>query len=371
LAHVRRRGPYTYEIRVYLGRDASGKKKYLIETFHGTKGQAQRQGAELEVLHRPRVSGPQKAAVTLGEYLEKRWLPKVKTAATERTGETYEWHVRRLLPAVGHLPLYGLTAGDLQDALDSLQGSPVTRRKIIGTLKTALRQAVAWGLIPSDPTEGLLLPRKPSRTHRTLNREQLIRYLGAAGRTQHPAILRLLAVTGMRLGEALGLKWEDVDFDRGTVTVRRGIDTRRSRSKPEGDETKTPAARRTIRLDGETLALLAELKQRQAKQKVLPLRQEEAFVFTNLATGKLVSIHAVHRAHRRALKLARLPHIRIHDLRHTAASVLLDAGVPVTTVADLLGHSTPATTVALYAHPIRRGQALAELLDSQKDSRDG
>ncbi|HAG07015.1 MAG TPA: site-specific integrase, partial [Peptococcaceae bacterium] len=128
MAHVRRRGPNTYEIRVYLGRDAGGKKKYLIETFRGTRGQAQRRAAELEVLHRPRVSGPLKAAITLGEYLEKRWLPKAKAAVTERTGETYKWHVRRLLPAVGPLPLYGLTAGDLQDALESLQGSPVTRR---------------------------------------------------------------------------------------------------------------------------------------------------------------------------------------------------------------------------------------------------
>lgn len=199
------------------------------------------------------------------------------------------------------------------------------------------------------------------------NPEQLAAYLEAARETRYHALLRLLAVTGMRLGEALGLKWADVNLRNGTVTVRRSIDTRKGRPKPEGDETKTAAARRTVRLDGETLALLAEIKQRQAKQRVLLLRQEGAFVFNNPGTGKLVSIHAVHRAHRRALKLAGLPHIRIHDLRHTAASILIAAGVPVTTVADLLGHATAATTMRLRPRREARCQLGRRFADKDAD----
>lgn len=83
-------------------------------------------------------------------------------------------------------------------------------------------------------------------------------------------MLRLLAVTGMRPGEALGLKWEDVDFARGTVTVRRSVDVRKRRLKPEGDEAKTAGRERTIKLDEETLAALAELKRERTKGKVSP-----------------------------------------------------------------------------------------------------
>lgn len=364
MAHIRKRGPNSYEIRVYLGRDNQGKKKYLTETFRGTKGQAQRRAAELEVLHRPRVAGPVRAAVTLGEYLENRWLPAVRDAVSERTWETYTWHVKRLLPAVGHLPLYGLTAGDLQEALKALEGAPLTRKKIIGTLKTALRRAVAWGLLPADPTEGLLLPRTPRKKYRVLNKEEWVRLLEAAKGLKHYPLIRLLAVTGMRLGEALGLKWADVDFDRGTITVRRSVDVRKRRFKPEGDETKTPASERTIRLDRETLEVLAALKREQIRGRVAFLRQEEALVFGD-GTRPVHEVK-VRLALKRALKRAGLPDIRPHDLRHTVASLLLDAGIPVTTVADLLGHSTPATTTSLYAHAVRGGRSAADILELEK-----
>jgi len=365
MAQIRKRGR-GFTISVYLGEGPDGKKRFYHETFYGTKVQARVRAAELEAeLKKDRLFGPKPKGESLGEYLD-RWLERVKGTVSERTWETYEWHVRRLKEAIGGLPLAGLTAGQLQDALAALEGTPLTRKKIIGTLKTALRRAVAWGDIQDDPTKGLLLPRVPRKRYRVLAREDWVKLLEAAKGLKHYPLIRLLAVTGMRLGEALGLKWADVDFERGTVTVRRSVDVRKRRFKPEGDETKTPASERTVRLDRETLDVLAALKREQARGRVAFLRQEDALVFGD-GTRPMSEVKA-RLALKRALKRAGLPDIRLHDLRHTVASLLLDAGVSVTTVADLLGHSTPATTVGIYAHAVRGGRSAVDLLRSDKNS---
>lgn len=369
MASVRRRGSNKYEIRVYLGRDAQGKKKYHSEMFYGTRSQADRRGAELDVLLRPRVVGPRVSAFTLKDYLEKRWLPAVKDTVSQRTYETYVWHVQRLVPVIGHLQLYGLTSGDLQEALKNLVGPPLTRKKIIGTLRTALRRAAGWKLIPYDPTEGLLMPRVPRKRPKVLNREQMIKLLEALKPYKHYLILRLLIVTGMRLGEVLGLKWADVAFEQGTITIRRGIDTRKRQFKPEGDETKTASSERTIKMDKETLDLLAAARHERLKQrtriKVSPLRIDDMLIFGDGV--RPLGEDAVRKTLRRALKRADLPRIRVHDLRHSVASILIDAGVPLATVAELLGHSTPSTTVSTYTHKLRRAISAAVMLDGQKD----
>lgn len=365
MAQIRKRGR-GFTISVYLGEGPDGKKRFYHETFYGTKAQARVRAAELEAeLKKDRIFGPKPKGESLGEYLD-RWLERVKDTVSERTWETYEWHVRRLKGAIGGLPLAGLTAGQLQDALTALEGTPLTRKKIIGTLKTALRRAVAWGELKDDPTKGLLLPRVPRKKYTVLTREGWVKLLEAAKSSRHYPLIRLLAVTGMRLGEALGLKWADVDFARGTVTVRRSVDTRKRCLKPEGDEAKTPASERTIRLDRETLEALAVLKKKQARGRVAFMRQEDALVFGDGVTP--VAEYSVGAALRRVLKKAGLPRMRLHDLRHTVASLLLDAGVPVTTVADLLGHSTPATTTSFYAHAVRGGRSAVDFLRSDKNS---
>lgn len=187
---------------------------------------------------------------------------------------------------------------------------------------------------------------------------------------KHYLILRLLIVTGMRLGEVLGLKWADVDFEQGTITIRRGIDTRKRQFKPEGDETKTAGSERTIKMDKETLDLLAAARHERLKQrtriKVSSLRIDDMLIFGDGV--RPLGEDAVRKTLRRALKTAELPRIRVHDLRHSIASILIDAGVPLATVAEFLGHSTPSTTVSTYTHKLRRAKSAAGvLMDGQKD----
>ena len=228
-----------------------------------------------------------------------------------RTWENYEWHVRRLKAAAGHLSLWGLTAGTLQEALAKLTGSARTVRDSYATLRTALRQAVGWGMLPSNPTAGLRTPKVPRTEKRVLTREELERLLDAARHYKHHLVIRLLGLTGLRLGEVLALRWRDVDLAHGTATVCQSVDLRRRTLK----DTKTDAAVRAIRLDPETVALLREHRRSQAESPVTPLRRGADLVF-RASDGRPLKESAVRKTLNRALRKAGIDHIRVHDLRH-------------------------------------------------------
>lgn len=359
MAQIRRRGPNRYLISLYLGRDAQGKRKYHNEYFHGTKTEAQQRAAELHLALKRR-RGPASLAMTVGEYL-KSWLEKIEGTVSERSFGTYAYHVKRLVPMVGQLSLYELTAFELQTALGKLKGCPKTIKDSFGVLKTALRQAVAWGLLNTDPTAGLRAPRVPRKEKKVLTPGELEKLLEAAEGYKHYPVIRLLAVTGARLGEVLGLSWKDIDFMHGTVTIRRAVNTRKRKLK----ETKTAASERTLKIDEKTLEVLKLLKRQQEQnRKVIKLKPEEYLIFT-APDGRPVKDSAVRKTLRLALKKAGLGRMKPHDFRHTAGSLLLDAGYSLPVVAAFLGHSSPATTAAIYAHAVRKG---ANVVDALKDA---
>ena len=368
MAQLKRKGPNKYLISVYLGRDANGKKIYHYEAFNGTLSQARLRAAELEAQLKKRA-GPAKLSMTVGQYLD-TWLEKIRGTISGRTWETYFWRTRRLKEILGNLPMYNLTAFTLQEALAGLHGKvkPRTLKDMYSTLRTALRQAVAWGLLSSDPTAGLRAPRVPREERRVLTVQELKKLLEAAKGYKHYLIIRLLALTGMRLGEVLGLKWQDIDLEKGTLTVRRAADVRHRKLK----ETKTSSSERTLLLDAETVALLKAHRKASGKVQSLAVKRSD-LVFASL-DGRPVKESAVRKTLNRALAKADLPHIRIHDLRHTAGSLLLDAGYSFPTVAAFLGHSSPATTAAVYAHAVRKSVSVAAILKEkeadQKTDRD-
>ncbi len=349
MAQIRRKGPNKYLISVYEGRDSKGKRKYYNEFFHGSLAEARLRAAELHAARRKK--GPSSLAKTLGDYLQE-WLNQVKSSVSERTHETYAYHVRKLLPVVGRLQMYGLSAFELQKGLSGLEGSSRTVKGVYGTLKTALRQAVAWGLLQSDPTAGLKTPRVARQERPVLTQEELRRLLEAAKLYKYYLVIRLLALTGARLGEVLGLRWQDLDLEKKTMTIKRAADGKHRREKAD---TKTYSSKRTIKLDDETASLLAVYRK---GRKVVSIKTGELVFSCN---GRIIREDAVRRTLRYALKKAGLPHMRVHDLRHTAGSLLLDAGYSFPTVAAFLGHSSPATTAAVYAHAVRKGVSVANI----------
>jgi len=368
VARVIKKDTNRYLIEVFLGRGPDG-RRYHQEGFRGTLSQAKRYAAELEARLKPRL-GPSRAAITVAEYLD-MWLERIRDTVSERAWRTYRWHVERLKPAVGHLSLYALSAGALQEALaeHKLAGgfeglSRRTLKGLYGTLRTALRQAVAWGYLPIDTTLGLKAPRVGRTDRRVLTREELEeRLLPALAGYRHGLLVRLIAVTGMRLGEALGLKWCDLDLEKGVVTVRRAADCRTGELK---DEPKTPAGVRRIVLDAETPRLLRAHREAQKGRKVAHIRREE-LVFAS-ADGRPVREKAVRLTLKRALRKAGLPPIRVHDLRHGAATILLQSGIDLASVAAFLGHACPATTAAIYTHPQRSGcSVVADAVSREAD----
>lgn len=357
---VRRRGNKVYNISIYLGRDENGKKQYVFETFYGSKTEAKEREAELKK-ELKNCKGPRSAAMTVGEYL-KYWLNSIKNNVERNTFNTYSWHVDKLTPLIGEYPLYAVQVTDLQNDLQILSDLLAHKsvKGIYTTLRTAFRQALAWGILATDLTDGLRTPRKPRMEQEVLNKGELEKLLESLKGYKHHAPLRLTAVTGARISEILGLQWKDINFKKGTVTIRRAVDIIKREVK---DTTKTTASQRTIVLDDETIAVLKTHKEAQKKNTVSPLIKSDALVFCT-SEGRVLRYGSLNKTLNLALKKAGLKRITIHGLRHTVASILIEEGVPLATVAALLGHSSPATTANIYIHLLQGGDSVISVMEN-------
>jgi integrase len=216
------------------------------------------------------------------------------------------------------------------------------------------------GVVPRNVCDLVDPPRKAKRKMQVYTPEQVAQLLDALADNSYQALITVAATTGARLGELLALRFGACDFERGTVTIHSG------RAEVEDGwadtEPKTDAANRTIALTAQTIALLREHRKRWLEQKLWLgaawQGDADGYVFPNQIGGQLG--HAtVERAFKRIVLAAGLPLIRFHDLRHTAASLLLARGVPVTEVARMLGHSSPHITYKIYAHAIPDAQRQA------------
>ncbi len=341
----------------------TGKRKSLY-------GKTRREVAErLKVALRDQQQGLPVVSekLTVAQYLT-RWLeasakPSVKT----KTYEGYESIVRvRVVPRIGRTTLSKVTPLDLQVLYADLQRDGLSSRSAHHThrvLHRAFGQAVRWNLIPRNPCDGVT-PPKPKRSEmRVLSQAQVGAFLDAT--RDHPAhALYVLAVTtGMRQGELLGLRWEDVDLDATRLVVRRALQ-RQNEAGLVFVEPKTSRSRRTIVLSQRAVAALRRHRTRQLEQRLLVGSdwQDQDLVFCNQVGGPLDPSWQ-RQTFYDALRLADLPTIRFHDLRHTAATLLLVRGVHFKVVSEMLGHATVTLTLDTYSHlvPVLHAQAAAAM----------
>lgn len=227
MAEIRKKGPNKFLVLVFMGRDAEGKRIYERELFNGTESQAKKWASQWETELKKRL-GPTSLAMTVGDYLEKKWLPGIKNSdsVSDRTHETYTYHVRRLKPLVGHLPMYNLNGMALQDALPKGcfgNVKPKTVKGFYGTLKTALKQAVAWGILIVDPTVGLRTPRVPKKKPKVLTSRRISPAAGSGQTVQilscNPAPSPYRRPVGRDTGAALvrrRLCKRDADYHEGS-----------------------------------------------------------------------------------------------------------------------------------------------------------
>jgi len=305
----------------------------------------------------------------VGEYLD-RWLAdSVSDTVKATTFERYEQIARlHLKPAFGWMKVKALTPahvrGLYRKKLES-GSSARTVRYIHTTLHKALKQAVMDGLIPRNVTE-TVKPPQPSREEMCpLTPEQaklLLQVVHEAG-DRLEALYVLAIHTGLRQGELLGLKWDDVDLEDGSLQVRRTLTM--TKDGPVFTSPKTTGSRRSVKLTSKAIEALKRHLERQLGEidKVGPLWSENGLIFAS-ETGEPLDRRAVTKLKfKPLLKRAGLPEVRFHDLRHTCATLLLTRNVNPKIVSEMLGHSTIAITLDTYSHvlPNMRDQAAAAM----------
>ncbi len=305
--------------------------------------------------------------LTVAAFLS-RWLDaSVKPSVKTKTYEGYESIVRvRVVPHIGRLVLTKLTPLDLQALYARLQTTGLSSRSVHHThraLHRAFQQAVRWELLVCNPCDGVTPPQAKRPEMHILTQDQVALLLDAT--QNHPAhALYVLAVTtGMRQGELLGLRWNDVDLDAARLVVRRALQ-RQNKAGLVFVEPKTSRSRRTIVLSQRAVAALRRHRTRQLEQRLLVGSdwQDQDLVFCNQVGGPLDPSWQ-RQTFYDALRLADLPTIRFHDLRHTAATLLLVRGVHFKVVSEMLGHATVTLTLDTYSHlvPVLHAQAAAAM----------
>jgi integrase len=290
--------------------------------------------------------------LTVAAYLD-RFIADVATPTLRpSTLHSYTYLIRdHVKPDIGHLKLTGLRPDHLQ-ALYARKLEQGLSKRTVGyihsIIRRALNQAVSWGLIFRNPTDSVTPPRPAISPPETLSPEQAKLFLASIeGHRWYPLYV-LALMTGMRKGELLGLQWEDVDLQRGTVSVTHTVQAIGGRT--VFGEPKTARGRRTIALPRVAVSVLEEYRQATGNMEGLVFRT---------STGRPISQRNLTRHFHASLAAAGLPRMRFHDLRHTAASLLLRENVHPKIVQEMLGHATIHLTLDTYSHLIPDIQAEA------------
>lgn len=349
--------------------DETGKRVHERRSGFATQGEATRElDLRLEQLKRhPSKSG---GNTHLDDYL-RYWLEGRRESGTMKTSslDTASIHVERyIIPLLGSKLLKKIHPTDIQDfykrvRVEGRTGasgkagalSAKTVRNVGGTLHKALKDAVEiYGFIPSNPANGVTLP-KWNRPELTVWDEiQVATFLAYCHETDDENLpyWRLILTTGLRRGEILGLRWRDVDLVGGTVHV---VETQVVTAGGVKTETpKTRAGNRTNAIDPETVRELALLKNRQ--ESALGIVPD--LVATRL-DGKPFHPQTFTRTFQATAKASGLPVMRLHDARHTSATMALQLGVPVNVVSGRLGHEKVSTTLDVYAAYLPTSDRLA------------
>jgi integrase len=290
----------------------------------------------------------------VGEFLTDQWLPgRVKLRATTRARYTSIVN-RHLVPELGATRLQELTADRLTKWYRRLTRAglaPKTVRNVHGVIHKALKDAVKRGLVSQNVADVAAdeLPDLEHHEMRTWSQAQLNAWLASVQDDRLSAAWRLVAYTGLRRGEVLGLRWDDVDLANGAVRVSEAlvmVNYTVQVSRP-----KTERSRRTIALDAVTLAALRGWRKRQNEEhlQVGARYVQSGRVFTN-PDGSQIHPQRFSDWFEQRARAAKVPVIRLHDVRHTHASRGLEAGVPLLVMSRRLGHVSSAFTADVYGH---------------------
>lgn len=374
---VTRRGE-SWRIVVELEPDPiTGKRRQRFETFRGAKRDADKRLTELlSQVDQGLVQASPK--MTLGQYLE-RWLRDYAATKAPKTYCAYETVVRRyIVPHLGNVVLGKLRPAQVLALQTKLREAPRADGrpgKLSGTtlkhahrvLHTALQCAVKWQLIARNPASAIDAPKAPRSEMKAFTLEQAQAFLASSAEegSKWQAFFTTFLTTGLRIGELIGLRWEDIDLDAATLGVRQNIQ-RVNKIGVVGGGPKTAGSRRPIALGPDVVALLREHRREQQSLRVKAGTEsaDGGLVFPS-GRGTPLSEKTIHNVFTRICAKAGVPRIRPYDLRHSCATLMLASGVHPKVVAERLGHSTVNLTLNTYSHVLPTlQQDAANTLDS-------
>ena len=359
--HIAKKGNRYYVV-IHEGPDpATGKPRYRWHAAGGSRSEAEKLLAEIvKRVHDGDYRAPDK--ITVADYLLHRWLPSKRTRVKPSTANSYERNIRlHINPNIGAIPLQRLQPEDLDDLYVKLltEGkrnggggglSAKSVRNVHATLQSALSDAARKGTVVRN-VANTADPPSISRSGRSISvwtGDQLRRFLDAMADHELYPLYLLAATTGMRRGELAGLPWSNVDLDAARLTVNQQTVSVQYRL-IEGD-LKTPTSRRSIDLDPRTVAELRRHRRRQLEERMATgQRGDDGYVFAK-PDGSPIHPDLISQTFERAVAKLDIPRIRLHDLRHTHATILLQQNVHPKVVSERLGHSSVAFTMTVYQH---------------------
>lgn len=294
--------------------------------------------------------------ITVAEWLN-TWLNSYCLSIKDTTRGKYASDSRRyIIPALGEKNLVKLDGATIQRFYSDLvkRGmAPKSIRNLHGILHKALNQAMKLGLIRVNPADACDLPRVIKREMYPIPDDELGNFLDAIKDSQYYAYYYVMLFTGMRRAELIGLTWDCVNFVRGTIRVYRQFN--RNLTKPGSQYefmTLKNGKERTFRPAQSVMDMLRRVKKEQAENRIAcgtAWMNDQNFVFTN-RQGKYLSGNAVYAQFKKIVKSMGIGETRLHDLRHTFATLSLENGTDVKTISEALGHATTAFTMDVYGH---------------------
>ena len=350
---IRKRKDGRWEGRYTAGHDPATGKQIFKSVLGKTQAEV-KEKLKKALVEAGQIDFTKSGKYTVGTWMDEWFENVAKIKVRPSSHQTYRGYIdNHIKPNIGNIPLEKLTTMDLQKLyrtlltkgrVDRIEAekqprglSAKTVRNINQVISSALDLAVAQKIIPGNPTDACELPKVEHREMQTIPEEQLQAFFAEARATGVYEMYYIELATGLRRGELLGLKWQDIDWKNGIIKVRRQI------ARVDGQiveaPLKTKNSYRTVTISPQAIEVLKQQKAKTHDQYVFPS-----------PNGGPISPDSVNNMLKRVLARAGIPKVRFHDLRHTFATIALQNGVDIKTVSGMLGHFSAGFTLDTYAH---------------------
>lgn len=372
IGHVAKKGKKYYVV-IPIKDPVTGEEKQ--KWFSGYKTKKEAQDARIEIVSKINNNNfviPKK--LTVKEYLESWFKTYVEPNLSPTTVQGYKVNIfHHMIPYIGGIQLQQLKAVNIQEMYNTLKEkgridgkkglSSTSIRYVHRVLREALQHAVQQQLLPRNIADDITLPQAKKYKPKVYKPEEIATLLQCVKNTEYETAIHLAALLGLRRGEVLGLKWSDVDFKNKSITIQRQLlpTTKGIIFK----DPKTEDSIRTIALSERLVDILKKEKIKQKKQKLLLGKDyHDNDLICCKDNGEMFHPSSFSHDFAKILKQNNMEHIRFHDLRHSAATNMLNANIPIKLASNILGHSSVTITMDIYSHVINEKQKEAiETLD--------